>query len=69
MVVGEKRSEMTQIDRWPDAAWHRLMDAVVDPSRVWSALPSCPYCRRHVAGPDCEPDGKLCWRPVKGTCS
>ena len=69
MAVCRSGTKMTQIDKWPESSWRRLMEAVADPSRVWTLLPSCPVCGRNVAASDCEPDVRLCWKPVTGSCN
>lgn len=69
MAAVRSAGNKMQIEQWPEGAWRRLLEAVVDPARVWTTLPCCPSCGRPVAASDCEPDGALCWRPVTGSCS
>lgn len=68
MVASPIASSGMHVEKWPEASWRRLMEAVAEPSRVWATMPRCPSCGRYLAGSDCEPDGRLCWSGVKGHC-
>lgn len=68
-VASPRGRDGVQAERWPDAAWRRLMAAVADPGRVWASVPHCGSCGRPLAAADCEPDPVLCWSRVTGACA